>query len=95
MPSQQRAVHATLYRDRGLSSDTSLRVDFALEQALAALRDRGELAHRPVERVAVVGPGLDFVDKAQGYDFYPVQMVQPFALADSLRRLGSGRIVRR
>ena len=39
-------------------------------------------------RVAVVGPGLDFVDKAQGYDFHPVQMIQPFALADSLRRLG-------
>ena len=35
----------------------------------------------------MVGPGLDFVDKAQGYDFYPVQMIQPFALADSLRRL--------
>ena len=86
--SQQRAAHATLYRDRGLSSDTSLRVDFALEQALAALRDRGELARRPVGRVAVVGPGLDFLDKAQGFDFYPVQMIQPFALADSLRRLG-------
>ena len=56
---------------------------------LAALRDRGELAGRPVERVAVVGPGLDFVDKAQGYDFYPVQTIQPFAVADSLRRLGT------
>ena len=86
-PSQQRALHATLYRDRGLSSDTSLRVDFAVEQALAALRDRGELARRPVERVGIVGPGLDFVDKALGYDVYPVQMIQPFALADSLRRL--------
>jgi hypothetical protein len=87
-PSQQRATHATLYRDRGLSSDTSLRIDFALEQALAALRDRGELARPAVGRVAVVGPGLDFVDKAQGYDFYPVQMIQPFAVADSIRRLG-------
>ena len=34
-------------------------------------------------------PGLDFVDKAQGYDFYPVQTIQPFAVADSLRRLGT------
>lgn len=85
--SPQRAAHATVYRDRGLSSDSSLRVDFALEQALAAVRDRGELARRTVGRVAVVGPGLDFVDKAQGYDFYPVQMIQPFAVADSLRRL--------
>ena len=86
--SRQRAAHATLYRDRGLSSDSSMRVDFALEQALAAVRDRGELARGAVGRVAVVGPGLDFVDKAQGSDFYPVQMIQPFALADSLRRLG-------
>jgi hypothetical protein len=38
--------------------------------------------------VAVVGPGLDFIDKAQGHDFHPVQMIQPFALADSLMRLG-------
>ena len=88
-PSQQRAAQATLYRDRGLSSDTSLRVDFALEQVLTTLRDRGELKGHPVERVAVVGPGLDFVDKAQGYDFYPVQTIQPFAVADSLRRLGA------
>ena len=85
--SQQRTLHATLYRDRGLSSDTSLRVNFALEQALAAVRDRGELARRPVGRVALIGPGLDFVDKAQGYDVHPVQMIQPFALVDSLRRL--------
>ena len=86
--SQQRAIHATLYRDRGLSSDSSLHVDFALEQALAAVRDRGERTRRPVGRVAGIGPGLDFVDKAQGYDLYPVQMIQPFAVAESLRRLG-------
>jgi len=86
--SARRMAHATFYQERGLSSDTTLRVDFALQQALAAVRDRGELARVPVERVAVVGPGLDFVDKAQGYDFFPVQMIQPFALADSLLRLG-------
>ncbi|MEO7271456.1 MAG: hypothetical protein ABIX28_06815 [Vicinamibacterales bacterium] len=85
--SQQRALQATLYRDRGLSSDTSLRVDFALDQTLAAMRDRGQLGGRRLDRVGVVGPGLDFVDKAQGSDAYPVQMIQPFALADSLRRL--------
>jgi hypothetical protein len=89
--SEQRAIHATLYRDRGLSSDSSLPVDFALEQALAAVRDRGELTRGPVERVAVIGPGLDFVDKAQGYDIYPVQMIQPFAVAESLRRLGAAQ----
>jgi SAM-dependent methyltransferase len=83
----RRSASATLYRDRGLSTDSSLRVDFVLERALAAVQERRVLGGQ-VERVAVVGPGLDFVDKAQGHDFYPVQMIQPFALADSLQRLG-------
>jgi hypothetical protein len=85
--SERRAAHATQYRDRGLATDSSLRVDFALDRALAAVQQRRELGRR-AERVAVVGPGLDFVDKAQGHDFHPVQMIQPFALADSLMRLG-------
>ena len=85
--SERRAAHATLYRDRGLSTDSSLRVDFALDRALAAIQERRALSGR-VERVAVVGPGLDFIDKAQGHDLYPVQMVQPFALGDSLLRIG-------
>jgi SAM-dependent methyltransferase len=83
----RRATSATLYHDRGLSTDSSLRVDFVLERALAAVQERRVL-DGPVERVAVVGPGLDFVDKAQGHDVYPVQMIQPFALADSLLRVG-------
>jgi hypothetical protein len=35
-----------------------------------------------------VGPGLDFTDKLNGYDFYPEQTIQPFAVIDSLVRLG-------
>ncbi len=85
---ERRESSATVYRDRGLSSDTSLRVNFALEQALIALRDRRELRRPAINRIAVIGPGLDFLDKAQGYDFYPVQVIQPFAIADSLLRLG-------
>jgi hypothetical protein len=38
--------------------------------------------------VAIVGPGLDFTDKQDGYDFYPPQTIQPFAVIDSLIRLG-------
>jgi len=37
--------------------------------------------------VAIIGPGLDFTDKLEGYDFYPEQTIQPFALMDSLLRL--------
>jgi hypothetical protein len=38
-----------------------------------------------------VGPGLDFVDKGEGQDFYPPQSLQALALADSLVRLGLSR----
>ena len=57
----------------------------------SAVRGMGEPAQRRLDRVGIVGPGLDFVDKAQGYDLYPVQTIQPFALADSLRRLDISR----
>jgi hypothetical protein len=81
-------VFATLYEDRGLSSDTRINADFALDRALAALKASGRLAQGSVRRVAVIGPGLDFTDKSEGYDFYPPQTIQPFALIDSLLGLG-------
>ncbi len=39
--------------------------------------------------MAVIGPGLDFIDKNEqsAYDYYPQQTLQPFALYDSLVRL--------
>ena len=79
---------ATLYRERGLSSDTSITADFSIERGLEAARDQGRLAPGSVRRLAIIGPGLDFTDKAEGYDFYPLQTIQPFAVLDSLARLG-------
>jgi hypothetical protein len=38
--------------------------------------------------VAIIGPGLDFIDKDTGYDFYAPQTIQPFSTIDSLSRLG-------
>jgi len=81
------SAYATLFQDRGLSSDTRLTAGFAIEQALAALAASGRLPAGAVARAAIVGPGLDFTDKAEGYDFYPLQTIQPFALVDSLARL--------
>jgi hypothetical protein len=78
----------TRFRDRGLSSDTSIFVDFAIEQALQAVKAEGLLGAGSVRRVAIVGPGLDFTDKHEGHDFYPLQTIQPFAVIDSLIRLG-------
>ena len=86
-PAHALDTFATLYRERGLSSDTSLPVDFSLDRALAAMASQPDGGPRTVRRVAVIGPGLDFSDKAEGYDLYPPQTIQPFALFDSLLRL--------
>lgn len=79
-------AYSTLFSDRGLSSDTSLRPGFAIETTLAAMKSSGKLSD--VRRVGIIGPGLDFSDKAEGYDFYPQQTIQPFGVVDSLLRLG-------
>jgi SAM-dependent methyltransferase len=86
--SEEFAERSRLFRNRGLSSDTSLLPNFAIEQSLADLKSRNLLSPISVRRVAIIGPGLDFTDKQEGYDFYPLQTVQPFAIIDSLLRLG-------
>ena len=78
----------TFYQDRGLSSDTSILPNFAIELALADMKAKGRFTAGRVRRVAIVGPGLDFADKRDGFDFYPQQTIQPFAVIDSLVRLG-------
>lgn len=85
------AERSKLYGNRGLSSDTSLLPNFALERALASLKARRLLAPASVRRVGIIGPGLDFTDKQDGYDFYPQQTIQPFAVIDSLLKLGLAR----
>jgi CheR methyltransferase, SAM binding domain len=81
-------VESTLFRDRGLSLDTSILPGFAIEQALGMMKNQGLLPPNGIRRVAVIGPGLDFADKNTGYDFYPVQTLQPFTSIDSIVRLG-------
>ena len=44
---------ATLFRDRGLSSDTSIDIDFAIERALEAIKAKGMLGAGSVRRVAI------------------------------------------
>jgi len=77
----------TAFRTRGLSSDTSMLVNAALDRALATMRAQRLFPSR-VRRVAIVGPGLDITDKHDGHDFYPVQTVQPFAVIDMLVQHG-------
>jgi SAM-dependent methyltransferase len=81
------ATRATLYSQRGLSSDTSLLPNWGIEDTLLAMRRRGvELAQ--IRDIAVIGPGLDFADKRDGFDFYPVQTLQPFAVLETAVKLG-------
>ena len=77
-----------VFRDRGVSLDTTILPNLAIETALIEMKARGLIRQGQVTRAAVIGPGLDFTDKEAGYDFYPRQTLQPFALYDSLKRLG-------
>jgi hypothetical protein len=81
---------SSFFHDRGLSLDTGIIPDFSIEQTLRDLKTRGVLREGQITRVAVIGPGLDFIDKNEesAFDYYPQQTVQPFALYDSLVRLG-------
>ena len=87
-PREEFYERSKLYRTRGLSLDTSILPDYAIEEALKRMKAQGRLKEGSVRRVAIVGPGLDFTDKQEGYDFYPQQSIQPFAVIDSLLRLG-------
>ncbi len=77
-----------LFQDRGISLDTNLWPDYQLDVAFRELAAKGLMKPGSVRRVAIVGPGLDFVNKEAGVDFYPPQTTQPFAVLDSLIRLG-------
>jgi hypothetical protein len=77
-----------LFKDRGISLDTNLWPDFLLDQHLRRMQEKGLLRAGGVRRLAIVGPGLDFANKEDGNDFYPPQTIQPFAVLDSLLRLG-------
>ena len=87
-PATEFVARSRLFRTRGLSLDTSLIPNFSVQQALAAMKARGLVAPGSIRRVAIVGPGLDFADKDVGFDFYPPQTLQPFAVLNSLARLG-------
>lgn len=84
-------VRSTLFDHRGLSADTSLLPNYALEDTLAAMLRKTAISAGQIRSVAVIGPGLDFTDKRDGYDFYPVQTLQPFAVMEAVIRLSLGR----
>jgi len=76
------------FKDRGISTDSNLYPDYTIDLHLRHMMDQGMLKPGSVHRIAIVGPGLDFVNKKSGSDFYPPQTTQPFAVIDTLVRLG-------
>jgi hypothetical protein len=90
-PSAVFLARGTLFETRGLSVDTSLLPNFALEETLRAMLRKGAVTPGRMHRIAVIGPGLDFTDKRDGYDFYPLQTLQPFAVLEGVARLGLGK----
>jgi hypothetical protein len=82
------ATRAQLFKDRGISLDTNLWPDFLLDQHFRRMKENGLLQPGSVHKIAIIGPGLDFANKEKGNDFYPPQTIQPFAVLDSLLRLG-------
>jgi len=68
--------------DGGIGTETSLSTGFAIEDSLANLKSRGAIPAR-IRRIAVIGPGLDFAG-----DAFPPQSIQPFAVLESVLRLG-------
>lgn len=89
-PDEALFVRSTLFDRRGLSVDTSLLPNYALEDTLRVMLRKGALQPGLIRNIAIVGPGLDFVDKREGYDFYPEQTIQPFAILEAVIRLGLG-----
>ena len=75
------------FKDRGISTDSNLYPDYMIQLHLQHMIDQGLLKPGSIHRVAIVGPGLDFVNKNSGSDCYPPQTTQPFAVIDSLARL--------
>ncbi len=75
------------FKDRGISTDSNLYPDHMIEVHLRHMMEQGLLKPGSIHRVAIVGPGLDFVNKNSGSDFYPPQSTQPFAVIDTLARL--------
>ena len=85
---QAKTNRPQMFQDRGISLDSNLWPDYDLDLQLRRMTAKGMLKPGSVRKVAIVGPGLDFLNKQDGVDFYPPQTVQPFAVLDSLLRLG-------
>ena len=75
-----------LYTQRGHSSDTRIESSYAVWTALSILQKLDP--SQKINRVLIIGPGLDFAPRTSLVDSYPPQSYQPWAVADALLQLG-------
>jgi hypothetical protein len=84
-PEQLAAYVAELYQQRAHSTDTQIEANFAVYSALAALQATAPTTR--LNKVLIVGPGLDFAPRTDLLDLFEPQSYQPFAVADALLSL--------
>lgn len=84
-PADLAAFVTSLYQDRGHSTDTQIEANFAIHTALAALK--AQSPETKLNKILIVGPGLDFAPRTDLIDLFGPQSYQPFAAADALLNL--------
>jgi hypothetical protein len=76
--------------DRGnegaIAERAPLLEDLAMSEALRILKSKGVLPPK-VRRAAVIDPDVNFSGAPDGYDFVPLESIQPFALLEAMERL--------
>src|SRR5204863_6418632 len=72
-PPPARASLSTLFRDRGLSSDTSIPVDFGVDHLLTVMKASAQPRPGHIHRGAIGGPRLGLTDKAERSDLHRLQ----------------------
>src|SRR2546421_601971 len=77
-------ANSALYQARGLSTDTSVDAGFVVYLTLGALRQLEP--HRQIQRVLIIGPGLDLAPRTGLVETGPPQSYQPYAVMDALFR---------
>jgi SAM-dependent methyltransferase len=80
---------ASLYRSRGLSTDTAIEAGYLVSIGIGVMRSLSP--DRRVRRVLVVGPGLDLAPRTGFSDTAPPESYQPWAVADALLALGASK----
>ncbi|MPZ19191.1 MAG: hypothetical protein GEV06_14955 [Luteitalea sp.] len=76
---------ASLYQQRGYSTDTGVEAGYAVRQALGVIQSLNPSAR--LRRVLVVGPGLTLASRTGLVDEIPPQSYQPYGVLDDLLSL--------